>query len=129
MAKIAIVEDNELNLKLFRDLLNAEGYSIVETPDGMVAYDLIKNEKPDLILMDIQLQGRSGFEVIRDVKADESLKHIPIIAVTAFAMKDDQQRIMSSGCDAYISKPISILPFLETVRRFVKAPHDRKSRG
>ncbi|MCE2927973.1 MAG: response regulator [Rickettsiales bacterium] len=117
--RILIVEDNDLNLKLFRDLLTAHGYETIETKEGMEAINLTKNERPDLILMDIQLPEVSGLDVTRRLKADSTIAHIPIIAVTAFAMKDDEEKILSAGCEAYISKPISIMPFLNTVRRFL----------
>lgn len=126
MPKVAVVEDNELNLKLFRDLLLTEALEVVDTMDGTKAYDLINNERPDLILMDIQLQGMSGLDVIRQVKADDQLKDIPIIAVTAFAMKDDEAKIMESGCDAYISKPISILSFMERVRFYLGIKEEQR---
>lgn len=118
--KILIVEDNELNLKLFCDLLENESFQVVSTKDGIEAFDITKGEIPDLILMDIQLHGTSGFDVIKKIKADEDIKHIPIIAVTAFAMKDDRERILESGCEAYIAKPISIVPFLEMVNHFLE---------
>lgn len=120
MAKrILVVEDNELNLKLFKDLLESHRYQVVDTRDGLEAFDLAKRSKPDLILMDIQLHGISGFDVIKQLKKDSDMKDIPIVAVTAFAMKDDEERILQSGCQAYISKPISIGPFLETIRTFL----------
>lgn len=114
-----IVEDNELNMKLFRDLLTSETFTVIETQDGKVAYELAKKEAPDLILMDIQLQGISGYDIISNMKNDCDLKNVPIIAVTAFAMKDDEERILSSGCDAYISKPISIAAFMDTVHKYL----------
>lgn len=117
--RILIVEDNDLNLKLFRDLLTAHGYDTIETKEGMDAITLTRSQHPDLILMDIQLPEISGLDVTRRLKADEAIRDIPIIAVTAFAMKDDEEKIMSAGCEAYISKPISIVPFLNTVRRFL----------
>ncbi len=117
--RILIVEDNDLNLKLFRDLLTAHGYETLETKDGLEAIMLTRNERPDLLLMDIQLPEISGLDVTRRLKADEAIRHIPIIAVTAFAMKDDEEKILAAGCEAYISKPISILPFLNTIRRFL----------
>jgi two-component system cell cycle response regulator DivK len=117
--KILIVEDNDLNLKLFRDLLEANGYITIETKDGMRATDLARMERPDLILMDIQLPEISGLDVTRKIKADSSIADIPIIAVTAFAMKDDEEKILRAGCEAYISKPISIMSFLETVKKFL----------
>lgn len=117
--KILIVEDNDLNLKLFRDLLAAHGYDTIETKDGVEAIALTISEHPDLILMDIQLPEISGLDVTRRLKSDVATSEIPIIAVTAFAMKDDEEKILAAGCEAYISKPISIVPFLNTVRRFL----------
>ena len=117
--RILIVEDNDLNLKLFRDLLTAHGYETIETKGGLEAIELTRIHHPDLILMDIQLPEISGLDVTRQLKADGSISAIPIIAVTAFAMKDDEEKILSAGCEAYISKPISIVPFLNTLRRFL----------
>lgn len=117
--KVLIIEDNDLNLKLFRDLLEANGYQTVETKEGINALELTKREMPDLILMDIQLPEISGLEVTRKIKADPEVNEIPIIAVTAFAMKDDEEKILRAGCEAYISKPISIINFLETVKQFL----------
>jgi two-component system cell cycle response regulator DivK len=117
--KIFIVEDNDLNLKLFKDLLEANNYEVEYTKDGVGAYDIIAKSMPDLILMDIQLHGVSGFEIIKQLKKSPELKWVPVIAVTAFAMKDDKEEIMSSGCEAYISKPISIGPFIEKVKEFI----------
>lgn len=120
--KILIVEDNDLNLKLFRDLLSANGYDTVETKEGHEAIELTRNLRPDLILMDIQLPEISGLEVTKRIKADRDLYHIPIIAVTAFAMKDDEEKILRAGCQAYISKPISIADFLGAVDKFLNQP-------
>lgn len=117
--KILIVEDNDLNLKLFRDLLTANGYTTVETKEGYEAISLTRQLKPDLILMDIQLPEISGLEVTQRIKADPEVAHIPIIAVTAFAMKDDEEKILRAGCEAYISKPISINDFLAAIRKFL----------
>ena len=116
---ILIVEDNELNMKLFNDLLEAHGYRTLQTRNGKEALELTRLHKPDLILMDIQLPEVSGLQVTRWIKQDEALRHIPVIAITAFAMKGDEERILAGGCEAYMSKPISILKFLETVRRFL----------
>src|SRR6185295_2702019 len=91
----------------------------IETKEGLEAIRMTKSEHPDLILMDIQLPEISGLDVTRRLKADVDICGIPIIAVTAFAMKDDEEKILSAGCEAYISKPISIVPFLNTVRRFL----------
>ena len=114
--KILIVEDNELNMKLFHDLLEVHGYSTLQTKDGREALDLAREHRPDLILMDIQLPEVSGLEVTKWIKADDDLKDIPVIAVTAFAMKGDEEKIRSGGCEAYIAKPISENSFLETIQ-------------
>ena len=120
MAKtVLIVEDNELNMKLFRDLLEAHGYQTTGTSNGFEALDLVRKLRPDLILMDIQLPQVSGLEVTRWIKDDPELRAIPVVAVTAFAMKGDEERIRDGGCEAYISKPISVTSFLDTVRRFI----------
>ncbi|HET7886300.1 MAG TPA: response regulator [Bradyrhizobium sp.] len=120
MAKtVLIVEDNELNMKLFRDLLEAHGYQTAGTSNGFEALDLVRKLRPDLILMDIQLPQVSGLEVTRWIKDDPELRAIPVVAVTAFAMKGDEERIREGGCEAYLSKPISVGKFIETVRRFI----------
>jgi two-component system cell cycle response regulator DivK len=120
MAKtILIVEDNELNMKLFNDLLIAQGYKVIQTSDGLGAYDMVKAHMPDLILMDIQLPEISGLDITRRIKADDALKHIPVIAVTAFAMKGDEEKIRKGGCEDYISKPISIPNFILTIKKFL----------
>ena len=116
---VLIVEDNELNMKLFHDLLDAHGYKTIQTRDGLEALDLARKHRPDLILMDIQLPEVSGLEVTKWLKEDDNLKAIPVIAVTAFAMKGDEEKIREGGCESYISKPISVVNFLETVRRFL----------
>jgi two-component system cell cycle response regulator DivK len=116
---VLIVEDNELNMKLFHDLLDAHGYKTLQTRSGIEALKIAREQRPDLILMDIQLPEVSGLEVTKWIKDDEGLREIPVIAVTAFAMKGDEQRIRQGGCEAYISKPISIGTFLETVRRYL----------
>nr|TFG54696.1 MAG: response regulator [Hyphomicrobiales bacterium] len=116
---VLIVEDNELNMKLFHDLLDANGYNTLQTKDGMEALDIAREHKPDLILMDIQLPEVSGLEVTKWLKEDDTLRGIPVVAVTAFAMNGDEEIIREGGCEAYISKPISVANFLETVRRYV----------
>ena len=116
---VLVVEDNELNMKLFHDLLEVHGYNIIQTKDGMDALRLAREHKPDLILMDIQLPEVSGLEVTKWIKEDDDLKSIPVIAVTAFAMKGDEEKIREGGCEAYIAKPISVTNFLETVQRFL----------
>lgn len=117
--KVLIVEDNELNMKLFTDLLDAHGYKTQQTREGLKAISMARKFKPDLILMDIQLPEVSGLEVTKWIKDDKALSNIPIVAVTAFAMKGDEKRIRDGGCEAYISKPITVSSFLSTVRKFV----------
>jgi len=121
--RILIVEDNDLNMKLFHDLLEAHGYDILQTKDGLEALKLAREHRPDLILMDIQLPAISGLEVTRWLKEDPALAHIPVVAVTAFAMKGDEERIRDGGCEAYLAKPISVTSFLETIGRFLE-PRD-----
>ena len=119
---VLVVEDNELNMKLFNDLLEANGYQVIQTRDGLSALDLARKHRPDLILMDIQLPEVSGIEVTKWLKEDDALRHIPVIAVTAFAMKGDEQKIREGGCEAYISKPISVVSFLQTIDSYLKKP-------
>jgi two-component system cell cycle response regulator DivK len=116
---VLIVEDNELNMKLFCDLLDAHGYRTVQTRDGLEALHLARKHRPDLILMDIQLPEVSGLEITKWLKDDEELKSIPVIAVTAFAMKGDEEKIRQGGCEAYIAKPISVAHFVDMVRQFI----------
>jgi two-component system cell cycle response regulator DivK len=118
--KVLIVEDNELNMKLFHDLLEAQGYETLETREGLSALAMARQHRPDLILMDIQLPEISGLEVTKWLKDDEALAHIPVIAVTAFAMKGDEERIRAGGCAAYIAKPISVGHFLDTVKKYLE---------
>ncbi|MBY0564574.1 MAG: response regulator [Hyphomonadaceae bacterium] len=120
MAKtVLIVEDSELNMRLFNDLLEAFGYRTLKTRDGRQALPMAREHRPDLIVMDIQLPEVSGLEITDRLKKDEVLKSIPVVAVTAFAMRGDEQKIMAAGCDAYLSKPISVTTFLETIRKFI----------
>jgi len=120
MKKILIVEDNELNMKLFNDLLETSGYETRQTREGLKAISIARKFLPDLILMDIQLPEVSGLEVAKWLKDDDNLSNIPIVAITAFAMKGDQERILDGGCEAYLSKPISISTFLDTIGNLVK---------
>jgi len=115
---VLIVEDNELNMKLFNDLLEAHGYRVLQTREGLSALDIARKHKPDLILMDIQLPEVSGIEVTKWLKEDDDLRSIPVVAVTAFAMKGDEQKIREGGCEAYISKPISVASFMTTINGF-----------
>ena len=120
MAKtVLIVEDNELNMKLFHDLLEAHGYRTLQSRNGFDAMEIARADRPDLILMDIQLPEVSGLEVTKWIKEDDELRAIPVIAVTAFAMKGDEERIRQGGCEAYISKPISVSKFIETVKVYI----------
>jgi len=115
--KVLIVEDNDLNMKLFNDLLVAHGYGTLQTRDGIEALALARQHHPDLILMDIQLPEISGLQVTQWIKRDDDLRMIPVIAVTAFAMKGDEEKIRDGGCEAYIAKPISVASFLRTVEQ------------
>ena len=121
MAKtVLIVEDNELNMKLFNDLLDASGFETVRAMNGEEAFRLAKQHIPDLIVMDVQLPEASGLEVTQWIKAEPSTANVPVVAVTALAMKGDEEKILSAGCDAYIAKPISVQTFLDTVKRFLE---------
>ncbi len=117
---ILIVEDDELSMKLETDLLQAHGYDVLQSVDGRDTMKLARQHNPDLIIMDIQLPGVSGIEHVKALKADDELKDIPVLAVTAFAMKDDEEKIRAAGCDGYIAKPIFVPHFLETVEKFIK---------
>ena len=116
--RILIVEDNPLNLKLLVDLLEAHRYCTISTGDGLEAISLAREAGPDLILMDVQLPEVSGLEVVRWLKEDDRTKHIPVVAVTAFAMAGDERRARDSGCDGYIAKPIMVSEFLRTISRY-----------
>lgn len=116
---ILVVEDNELNMKLFCDLLKARGYNVLQAQEAATGLQIARERRPDLIIMDIQLPGEiSGLEASGSLKRDETLKAIPIIAVTAFAMKGDEEKILGAGCNAYLSKPISVSSFLKTIEQF-----------
>lgn len=115
---VLVVEDNDLNMKLFCDLLAAHGYATLQARDGRGVVDLVRERRPDLILMDVQLPEVSGLDITRELKADAALAHIPVIAITAFAMKGDEERIRAGGCEAYISKPISVQKFIDVVKVF-----------
>ena len=122
MAKtVLIVEDNELNMKLFNDLVETRGCRIIQTRSGLEAVELARLHHPDLILMDIQLPEVSGLEVTQWLNDDDELRSIPVVAVTAFAMKGDEEKIRQGGCDAYLSKPISVAKFFDTIDHFLGA--------
>jgi two-component system, cell cycle response regulator DivK len=117
--KVLIVEDNALNMKLFNDLLIAHGYDTLQSRDGVEALAMARRHRPDLILMDIQLPEVSGLQVTKWIKEDKSICMIPVIAVTAFAMKGDKERMRDGGCEDYIAKPISVTSFIQTIARFL----------
>lgn len=117
--QVLIVEDNDLNMKLFNDLLEAHGYGTLQSRTGLDGYELARNHRPDLILMDIQLPEVSGIDIIKLLKENDELRSIPVVAITAFAMKGDEERIRESGCEGYLSKPISVAKFMDTVRSFI----------
>ncbi|MGC6329877.1 response regulator [Rhizorhabdus sp. FW153] len=113
--KVVIVEDNELNLRLFRDLLEAHGAQVTTVRDARDALPAMQAELPDLVIMDIQLPHISGVELIRMMRADPALEKTPVMAVTAYAGKGDESRVREAGADAYVSKPISVARFVEAV--------------
>jgi two-component system cell cycle response regulator DivK len=117
--RVLVVEDNELNLKLFCDLLRAHEFAAEAVRDGREAVERARAIAPDLIVMDIQMPHVTGYELILEIKADEELKHIPIMAVTAYAGREDEERIRAAGADAYVSKPISLARFMQAVGALV----------
>jgi two-component system cell cycle response regulator DivK len=117
---ILIVEDNELNLKLLNDILEYHGYSILAARLGEDAIQLARRHTPSLIILDMQLPDISGLEAARRLKADEQTRAIPIIAVTAFALQGDEAKVIASGCDAYVSKPLNVAEFVGTVARYTR---------
>ena len=117
--RILIVEDNKADVRLLKDVLESQGYETLQTGDGLEAINLALAHLPDLMLMDIQLPEISGLEVTRRLRCDDRPRHIPIVAVTAFAMGCHRREALDSGCNAYISKPISIVGFLSTVESFL----------
>ncbi len=120
MKKALIVEDNDLNLKLFHDLLKIKDCEVIVSKDGFDVIKIVSEELPNVILMDIQLNsGISGIDLIKKLKNNENTKHIPIIAITAFARKTDEKLITKSGCDMYISKPVSIDYFFQAIDKFI----------
>lgn len=119
--RILIVEDNELNLKLFCDLLRAHGYEVEPVRDGREALERARAFGPDLVVMDIQMPHVSGLELIELLKAEEGLQAVPVLAVTAYAAKGDEERIRDAGAEGYVSKPISVVKFVEAVRALLPA--------
>ncbi len=117
--RILIIEDNELNMKLLHDVLEAHGYATITAAEGAAALPLARAHRPDLILMDLQLPGMSGLEAVGELKSDPETRQIPVVAVTAFAMVGDERRALVGGCDGYVSKPIQLTDFLDLVKRFI----------
>ena len=126
MKKILIVEDNEKNMKLVRDILRHQGYETLEAVNGLDGVRLAEQQQPDLVLMDIQLPDIDGIEALRRIRAEPALDRVPVIAVSASVMPDDQQKIISSGFDAFITKPINLKQFVETVQRFLQNGRARR---
>jgi two-component system cell cycle response regulator DivK len=118
-SSVLVVEDNSQNMMMMRDLLQVHGYEVLEASTGKQGWELAREHRPDLILMDIQLPDVSGLEVTKWLKNDESLRSIPVLAITAFAMKGDGEMMLETGCDGYISKPISVAGILQTVEQFI----------
>ncbi len=121
---ILIVEDNEKNQKLLRDVLQVRGYRTVETVTAEEGLEVARTQQPTLILMDIQLPGMDGMAALRELRADSSTQRIPVIAVTASAMPMERREILAAGFDEYITKPLSVRELTETVKRFVEAAPD-----
>ena len=119
MAHILVVEDNPSNMTLVRLILESMGHAVIEAGNALAGIRLAQTELPDLILMDIQLPGMDGLEATRRLKADPATQAIKVVALTAFAMKGDEERIREGCCEAYISKPISVTMFLDTVKQFI----------
>ena len=117
--RILVVEDNELNMKLLNDVLEAHGYDVLSTGRGEVAVEWAREYHPDLILMDLQLPDLSGLEATRLLKSDAETRDIPVIAVTAFAMAGDERRALAHGCNAYVAKPIVLREFLNLIAGFI----------
>jgi two-component system cell cycle response regulator DivK len=117
--RVLIVEDNEKNMKVLRDLMQLQGYRTLEARDGISGLEVARSEHPDLILMDVQLPVMDGYEVTRRMKADETTRDIPVVAVTSFAMKGEEERARAAGCDAYLNKPINIHMLVTTVKKYL----------
>jgi CheY-like chemotaxis protein len=117
--RILVVEDNPMNLELVRDILTAEGYEVIEAVDGATGVAVALLEHPALILMDLQLPGLDGLEATRLIRADPALQGIPIVAVTAHAMKGDDDKALAAGCDGFVAKPIQVRDFVATVKKFL----------
>jgi len=117
---VMVVEDNEKNRKLMRVVLKSKGYNVIEAATGEEALGTLKKQKPDIILMDIQLPGIDGITLVKQIKADANTNDIPVIAVTAYAMKGDEEKILSSGCNGYISKPINTRELPNIIEQYLR---------
>ena len=123
MKRVLVVEDNEMNMQLVEFLLEEGGYGIVKATSGEEAVAVARGaEAVDLILMDIHLPGMDGLSVVRELKSDARTRHIPILALTAHAMRGDKDRFLQAGCDGYISKPIDVKNFLAAIASFIPSP-------
>ena len=124
--KILIVEDNELNLKLFCDLLRVHGFEVEPVRDGREALERARAFEPELVIMDIQMPHVSGLELIEQMKAEEAFEKVPVLAVTAYAAKGDEERIRDAGAEGYVSKPISLMRFIEAVAGLLRTAGERR---
>ena len=122
MRTILVVEDQEDNRQILRDLLGSAGFRVIEANDGAQALSVARSQRPDLILMDIQLPLVDGYEATRNIKREPELKHIPVIAVTSYALSGDEQRAREAGCDAYVAKPYSTRHLLAKIGQFLEQP-------
>jgi two-component system cell cycle response regulator DivK len=113
--RVIVVEDNELNLKLFCDLLRAHDFAVEPVRDGREAVERARAFAPDLVVMDIQMPHVTGYELLVQFKADPALRHIPVMAVTAYAGREDEERLRAAGADAYVSKPITLARFIAAI--------------
>jgi two-component system, cell cycle response regulator DivK len=121
MKTVLVVDDNPINLELLGDVLEAAGFAVLKTEQAAHAIHLAQQEQPDIVLMDIDMPGMDGYEALRLLRADQRTHRIPTVAVTAFAMPDDQQRVMDAGFDGYITKPIGTRTVAKVVEEFVNA--------
>ncbi|HEV2165729.1 MAG TPA: response regulator [Thermoplasmata archaeon] len=129
MARILLVEDNPLNAKLAALILRSSGYSVVAAAEAQEAFQVLGQERPDLILMDLGLPGMDGYALTRELRRHPATKHIPILAVTSFAMKGDEIKAREVGCDGYLTKPINRLQLLQEVRRLLHEPEPARGPG
>ncbi len=124
--KILLVEDDVMNMRLAQHILEVEGYTVLKAATAQEALDQIKSTLPDLILMDVQLPDIDGMTVVRVLRENARTRDITILALTAYAMKGDRERILQMGCNGYIAKPINVQDFINTVRRFLTAVNEKK---